>query len=189
LQAEQIQSNIGKQEQTQTNMNAQTQTQPNPTAQTITDPDYLEEEKKFIESLHEEVKTAIEILKQNSQIYLKELDQCYTYDFFSKLMGIFNLNNIGLEIINPLIDYLTSVDHLPAKFKPNALKQLVPILSNIPGEFLFLIVCFCICICFCLYLLYCFVFVFVLFFLLISYFLFFIYLFISFRSSTKDESK
>ena len=51
------------------------------------------------------------------------------------MIGMFNLNNVGVEIRSPLRDYFMSVDSLPSKFKKPAVQTLAPIIKLIVEKY------------------------------------------------------
>lgn len=89
---------------------------------------------KLGEALDEEISTSFLLLKKMLEPYTKEdgpYAPLFSMEFYSKILGTFNLNNIAIEIESPLSQYVMQIDNLPKKFKTKAIRSLSPIIEEV----------------------------------------------------------
>eukprot|EP00026_Physarum_polycephalum_P008893 Phypoly_transcript_08996.p1 GENE.Phypoly_transcript_08996~~Phypoly_transcript_08996.p1 ORF type:complete len:442 (+),score=79.68 Phypoly_transcript_08996:114-1439(+) len=90
-------------------------------------------ETRLGDTLDEEIVTSFGLLKKLFETYTKEeiYVPLFNMEFYSKILGAFNLNNICIEIESPLSQYVLQIHNLPKKFKTKALRSLAPVVAEV----------------------------------------------------------
>lgn len=88
---------------------------------------------RLLETLTAEITTSLDLLKKLFEPYSQDgiYSPLFTLEFYSKILGAFNLNNIAVEIESPLSQYVLQVHTLPRKFKTKAVDELAPLVDKV----------------------------------------------------------
>jgi hypothetical protein len=88
---------------------------------------------EYQNGLKGELSTSLALLSK--VLHLEEtFPELISLDFYSSLLGAFNLNNVPIEIESPLREYFVRVNSLPRKFKIGAIQKLAPIVKKIENR-------------------------------------------------------